>query len=270
VPRDADDLSHVHESLELSTGQRDRSIVRPGGTPLRSRVRLAAISTAALALLVAACNTVSGSGNVITREIDTTSFSHLEVSHGFVVKITVGSPERVIVRVDDNLVDSLDVGVSGDSLHIRLEPNTIVTDATLEADVTARSLTGLELSGGSRVTLADPIQATSLALTVSGGSLLSGSVEIDQGTLGVSGGSKARLSGSGDTVGVTASGGSNLEALELTIRTLKIEVSGASHAEVTVTDSLSAAASGASALRYAGSPDVTRSDASGASTIEQL
>jgi predicted small secreted protein len=234
------------------------------------RLRLAAVSTAALTLLGAACNTVSGSGNVVTRQIEATSFSRLEVSYAFGVRVTIGSPERVMVRVDDNLLDSLDVGVSGHTLHIGLEPDTIVTDATLEADVTVSALTGLEVSGASKVTLADPIRAHTLTLTVSGASQLTGAIEIDEGNLEVSGASKASLSGSGDALEVTESGASNLEALELTIRALMIEVSGASHAEITVTDSLSASASGASALRYAGSPTVTKSDASGVSTIEQL
>ena len=221
-------------------------------------------------LTLAACNTVSGSGNVVTRQIDAPSFSTLEVSDGFAVNLAIGSSQTVTVRVDDNLVDILDAGVSDDTLHIGLESRTEVTDATLEADVAIGSLASLEASGASTVTLVDPLDATSLAVRLSGASQVTGPIEIDEGSLELSGASRARLSGSATTLGVTERGASRFDAPELTIDELTIDVSGASTAEVAVTGSLSAVASGASMVHYAGSPMVARSDESGASTIEPI
>jgi hypothetical protein len=51
---------------------------------------------------------------------------------------------------------------------------------------------------------------------------------------------------------------------------LVIDLSGASSAAVTVTDVISAGVSGASHLRYAGSPRFTRKEISGASSITGL
>ncbi len=221
-------------------------------------------------MLDAACTAVSGSGNVVTRQIDTAAFSKLEVSDAFAVNVTVGSPEQVTVRVDDNLVDSLDVGVSGDTLHIGLVSGTHTIDATLHADVTVSTLSALDGSGASTITLTDPIEATTLAVALSGASRLIGAIEIEGGGLELSGASNTSLSGSAGTLEVTESGACHIDARELTIESLTIDLSGASNAEVTVTGSLSAVASGASALRYAGSPAVSRSDVSGASTIEPI
>jgi hypothetical protein len=86
----------------------------------------------------------------------------------------------------------------------------------------------------------------------------------------LSGASVADLSGSATTVDVAENGGSQLNAQELTIDALTIDVSGASLADVNVTCSLSASASGASTLRYAGSPTVERAEASGDSNIDPL
>jgi hypothetical protein len=193
-------------------------------------MRKPAITLLVVSLLLGACRTESGSGTVATRQIDVGSFSSLQVSHAFTVNVTVGSPEEVTVRVDDNLIDILDVGVSDGTLRIGLESGTEATDATLEADVSVPSLDALELSGASRAT----------------------------------------VSGSATSLDAAVSGASNLAARGLTIDELTIDVSGASSAEVTVTGTLSATASGASTLRYAGSPSVDESDASGASTIEPV
>ena len=234
-------------------------------------------AAAALVLVATACqmvsgsgNRVSGSGNVVTRAIQVTSFSKLEVTGSFTATVSVGNSESVSVRVDDNLVDSLDVGVSDDQLHIGLKPDTSVRNATLEADITVRSLESLEGSGATSIVLSDELAADTMTVTVSGASRVSGSIAIGSGSIELSGASNAVLSGSASTLDVTVSGASHLDTKELTIRQLSIDLSGASEADVTVTGSLSASASGASTLRYAGSPTIARSETSGASTIEPL
>jgi hypothetical protein len=231
----------------------------------------ASVVVMATVLMVgAACNSVSGSGNVVTRQIDVTPFTELEISNAFAVSITVGSSERAAVRVDDNLVDSLDIRVDGDTLHIGLQSRTDAIDATLEADVTVRSLSRLEGSGASTITFVDPIEATTLVVTLSGTSELAGPVRIGEGSLELSGASNVGLSGSATTLEITGSGASRVGTQQLTIEDLTIDLSGGSNAEVTVTGSLAAAASGGSTLRFAGSPTIARSDASDASTIEPL
>jgi len=230
-----------------------------------------------LVIVGTACNQVSGSGNVVTRQIDAGPFSELEVSHGFTVNVTVGSSEKITVRVDDNLIDLLDVAVSGDTLRVGLESGTNASDAsgtdasdaTLEADITVSSLTTLGSSGASTIRLVDPLGGT-LAVTLSGASQVTGPIQIEGGTLEMSGASRADLSGTATTFDATLSGASRLTATELSIGDLTIDLSGASNAEVTVTGSLSATASGASTLRYAGSPTVVRSEGSDASTIEPI
>jgi len=51
---------------------------------------------------------------------------------------------------------------------------------------------------------------------------------------------------------------------------LSIELTGASSATVTVSGTISAVASGASSLRYAGTPRFVRRDVSGGSSISAL
>ncbi len=221
-------------------------------------------------LLGAACNTERGSGTVVTRRIDVPSFSRLEVSDSFTVDVSVGDVEEVTVRVDDNLVGLLDIGVSDDTLRIGVESGTDVLDATMEAHVTVSSLDELRAAGASTVRLADPLAGDTLGVSISGSSRLTGAVDIDEGTIDLSGSSIAEPSGTARALEASVSGASQFDAPELTVADLTIELSGASLANVDVTGTLSAGASGASTLRYAGSPVVERSDVSGSSSIEPV
>jgi hypothetical protein len=210
---------------------------------------------------------VKGSGNVVARDIEVPSLSRLDVRNAFDVRVSVGSSEKLTIRVDDNLLDLLDVGVSGATLHIGLKPDTNVSDATLEADLTVQALDRMEASGASTIQLEDEIEADSLGVVLSGASELHGILKTSDGHLDLSGASRAEITGSATGLNVSASGASSVDGKGLTVGSLRIDLSGACSAEFTVTDSLSADASGASSLRYQGSPQITRQESSGASSI---
>jgi hypothetical protein len=157
-------------------------------------------------------DTVRGSGNVVARNVAVPSFSRLQVASAFEVTVSLGGQPSLTLHIDDNLDRHIDVGVDGDTLHIGLRRGTSVSDATLQAAVTAPSLARIQGSGSSRISLQD---------TLAGGDL-------------------------------------------------HLELSGASNAEVLVRRTISASLSGASSLRYLGSPTLTRQDTSGGSSIMRV
>jgi len=229
----------------------------------------ASLAIVALASVMACGRPITGSGNVVSRQIPVTSFSKLQVSYAFTVRVSFGEPSALTVRVDDNLVDDLDVGVSGDTLRIGLKGGLAVNRATLQADVTVSSLSAIEASGASTVTPDGPVTTSGFSLALSGASTFDGGVSLSDATVGLSGASHAVLSGSAKSITATVSGASQLEAGDLSLDALTIDLSGASHAAVNVTGTISASASGASNLTYSGSPTFTRRDVSGGSAITE-
>ncbi len=223
-----------------------------------------------LGSLAAGCNAVgiAGSGNVVSTPGPTAPFTEIHVSSAFQVSLALAHEQSVVIRVDDNIVDRLDVGVSDETLRIGLKPGVSVHDVTLEASVTATSLRSIGLSGASTLRLKNELTGETLSVNESGASRLFGSVKVSSSTLEISGASNATLAGSADQANVTASGAGVLTAGQLKVDDLTIDLSGASSATVYVTGTISAGASGASALRYTGNPTFTRKDVSGASTIQ--
>ena len=229
------------------------------------------------ALLTGCCGliprqtTITGSGNVVTQEEAFTGFDKVDVSHAFTVDISQGESFRVVVRVDDNLVEHLEVVKQGDTLKIGLEPTPFrnVRDATMEAEVTMPELTGLELSGASDVTITGFKSSKMLDVKLSGASSLRGDIEAGDARFDLSGASSVTLSGSAQDVTIDASGASVVDLADFPVADADVEASGASSATVNPSGSLDADASGASHVYYVGDPTLGKIDTSGASSVER-
>ena len=158
-----------------------------------------------------------GSGTVASAPIEVTPFRAIEASHHFTVRVAIGSPESATLRIDDNLLDAVDVGVRDGTLRVGLRPLTEVTHATLEIDVTAPALDRVMASGASQVRIEGRNEAERVDLTLSGSSELTADLDVGRGHLELSGTSTATLSGAAGTLEVTVSGASHLYADELSV-----------------------------------------------------
>jgi hypothetical protein len=188
-----------------------------------------AIFLSILVALTAACSQVtSGSGEIVSQEMDLTGFDQLDISQGFNVEVNQGDEFSVVVRIDDNIVEYLQVEKTGDTLKIRLEGNRIYDASTLQAEVTMPSLTGLEVSGGSVVT----------------------------------------VSGTGDEISIDASGGSDANLTSFSVVNANIGASGGSQVTINASGILNVDASGNSHVYYLGSPTMGQIETSSFSGVD--
>jgi Putative auto-transporter adhesin, head GIN domain len=234
---------------------------------------LRAMLACLMAVLAAGCTSldepaITGSGKIVASPVPVSSFSRLEVGGTFHVTATIGGTNSVTLHVDENLLDLVDVHVSGDTLHIGTKSGVNLHGANLSAEATALELTGVEVSGAAQVKLTGDTDAASLDLSASGVGQLTGTIGAQRARLELSGASHATLSGAVDALAMGASGASDLQGQDLRVRELMVELSGASSASVTVSGSISAEVSGASTLHYFGSPTFTKKDVSVGSSIE--
>jgi Putative auto-transporter adhesin, head GIN domain len=227
------------------------------------------------ALAVSGCGSLgpgrTPSGTTATKRIDAAGVTRLDVASGFDVRVSLGQPEVVTITYDDNLADLLDVGVDGRTLHIQLQPNSSIDHRpTLRAEVTMARLEELRSAGASTstVTVASKLPGASLRLLVSGSSRVADDLAVDRAEATVSGSSRLELTGTANALSAQGSGASNLGLADLHLRDLDIRLSGASGGSVNVTGTIAAQVSGASKLTYAGTPQFTKRDTSGGSSIQ--
>ncbi len=75
--------------------------------------------SAVFALLGAKAQDITGSGNVVTREVNVSGFSNINLNGIMSVVITQGSKESVKVETDDNLQDKIVVENKGNTLYVK-------------------------------------------------------------------------------------------------------------------------------------------------------
>ena len=192
-----------------------------------SKLRIPILFLAAALMVGCGVVFVSGSGNVVTQEEAITGFDRLDVSQGFQVVVRQGDTFSVVIRVDDNLVERLNVVKEGSTLKIGLDQIQSYQNVTLEAEVTMPELVGLDLSGGSRVT----------------------------------------ASGTGEDISIDASGGSGADLADFSVVNANVDASGGSQVTLNVSGTLNVDASGGSQVYYLGDPTLGTIDTSGGAQV---
>jgi hypothetical protein len=256
-----------------------------------------AFTCLALVLLLAvlfgahACaGTVTGSGEIVTWDMIYENFNRLEVSSAF--EVTVNHTDTYLVRIiiDKALNEYLDIDQRGDTLRIALKSNYAYLGTKQQAVVNLPDLRRLQLSGASQAVVngfsvshaldfvlsgasqldLGPIAAGDSSFSLSGASQASGAIEMDNGSFNLSGASLLDIQGSADDIAIDASGASSVNLSSLTVTTADVHLSGASNAIVNVSTRMDVNLSGASDLKYIGSPKLGKLNMSGGSTIGQV
>jgi len=248
--------------------------------------KLTVLLSCILALLVCGCGVigdlitaveeqidVTPSGDIVTREEDFSGFDEVDVSHAFKVNIEQGDEFSIVIRVDQSVLEYLQVEKRGDTLVIGLTTSLAFSfrdDLTMEADVTMPTLVGLELSGASRATITGFRSSESFQTEESGASTLTGDIQASSITIDASGASHVTLTGSAADAYAEASGASSVDLSDFPVADADVAASGASTITVDVSGRLDARASGASDVFYTGDPTLGDTRTSGASDIINL
>jgi len=209
-----------------------------GGAP-------ALLWAAVCGLLLAGCEggvgpgeRVWGSGSIVEREVVLTGFTGVQVGFGVHADITVGTPERVVLRGDDNLLALIQMKVVQGMLVADRDPrwaqNPPTPSEPIRLTVVTPRLTQLRVSGG--------------ALARASG------VDSPDFSLHASGGSEVGVSGQAGRLTLEASGGSAVDLREFVLNELELDASGGSRVHANVSGSVSGDLSGGAQLTCEGQP----------------
>lgn len=230
---------------------------------------LAAMTAALSACRATGVGVVTGSGAVTTQTYDFTGFDEIEIGNAFTATVTQGDAYSVVVRVDDNLVDKLVVTQEENRVAIGLQEGTIVSGATLEADVTLPRLSRVNAYGAGRVQLNSFETADVFFVDVFGAAELSGDVDAVDMELEARGAGRIYLAGTASNVQAKAAGAGVIDLTDLSAIDAQVEASGGSTVTVNIDGILDADADGASSVYYLGQPEMGTINVSGGSHVEQ-
>jgi hypothetical protein len=236
---------------------------------MSTRIITSLLALTLLLLLTSCFNAIIGSGPVVTKEGSVGQFTGLDVSHAFNVRITQSDQCRVQIKTNENLIPYLLLENDGGILRIGFRHGMHITNTTSEAIIEMPSVREIHFSGATNGELIGDWSMSSLRVDMSGASRLKGSVNIEDLKADLSGASSVSLQGSGARIDLSASGASGFEMRDFAAGDATIDMSGASHAFITVNGNLNCELSGASSVRYRGDPKLGSLNTSGASSVHR-
>lgn len=193
-------------------------------------------------------------------------FDRLDMGNAFDIRVRQGTNFSIKVRGDQTDVDDLMVRVKSSTLEIYYR-NTRSRRYAMFVDIIMPTLRGVSFSGASTSTV-DGFKEQDLDINLSGASRGDFQLESKYITYDLSGASILTLTGDAFQTDGIASGASTLNAFSFVTDEAYIDATGASRVRVNVLKYLKAKASGASNVRYRGSPKVDYST-SGGSVVEK-
>ena len=254
----------------------------------RFSVLRSAVLLSWLASLTLGCEIVPGSGEIVSETRPIPEVAAVSVCCGFEVDLKIGDVPRLVVTADDNLIDKIEVDVNDGLLEIGWGEESSFFDPTepvhleltlpelvhfegsggvrLWAEDLASERLSIELSGGSQARMSQ-VFVNELHVEENGGSQISFELISSQKTvIDSSGGSILEAAGLSLKLDASISGGGKLKAEDLITDYTHLDLSGGSHAELTVMQTLKGEASGGSVMVVHGDParDV---DSSGGSEV---
>ena len=219
-------------------------------------------------VILSGCETEDpGPMQEVEKQFPIVDFNRLEMGSAFDIQVEESNTYGIHVRGDRRNVDDLDVFKSGSTLVIRFNDlgnrnhKTFIT-------ITMPVLKAANFSGAS-VSFVNGFESDEeLDFYLSGASVCQLEAGYREVNVVLTGASTLHMHGLGDEIHAEVSGASVFNAFDFPVREINMDISGASSGKVTVTDELTAVATGASSILYRGNPTVI-ANVSGASSVRR-
>ena len=214
---------------------------------------------------------VAGNGNIITQERKVSSFNSVEASGSLKVHIRQDSSSSVKIETDQNLMEYVDVYVTGNTLVIKEKDGfNLAPSKTLIVHTSAPAYKMVDVSGAGDIISDNIISGGEpLELGVSGSGNINVQVALPKVSADVSGSGNVMLKGTSRDFEGSISGSGSIKAFELTTDVSTLKLSGSADAEITVNQKLDVRVSGSGDVRYKGNAAVSQS-ISGAGSVKKV
>lgn len=228
--------------------------------------------SAAIALLSTGCalNCINATGPVETRTVEVAPFTGIAVEGAAQVILEKADVQSITVTGQSQVIDLLETKVGGGVWKIRTS-KCWDSDTTLTVHIAMPSaLNSIAVSGSADVDAGTVFGTDGIELSTSG----SGSIRVTELNaksldLDISGSGEITVRGTCSELEGSISGSGDLHAVDLAANAAKLKISGSGNAAVKAISTLDASVSGSGVVRYSGKPDV-RSSVSGSGSVTPI
>ncbi|MFV0391002.1 MAG: head GIN domain-containing protein [Paludibacteraceae bacterium] len=238
--------------------------------------------------LVCAFPTFSQSDNtfeLITESRDLSAFDAIHVTGRFKIVLTDAPKQSVKVTVPDKFLETVETTVRNGELTIQMiEPsndkgsnvleglkakyNDYLIRQPIEIHVGVSNLKSIIAKGTSRIETTGSLNVSNLNVELNGASKARLKADIGNNlTVSLSEAAKLDIDGTAKNLDITANGAASYNGNTMLAKHVKVELNGASRAEVYADDSFDAVLNGATKVVCSGSPKSIKQQASRGSSI---
>jgi len=214
--------------------------------------------------------TIRGEGDVVKQELDIASFDGVSLGFHGDIFITQGSPQKVEVEAQQNIIDNIKREVRGGTWRVNFEDN-VKNAKPVKVYITMPKLKEASVSGSGNLTSTGKFTGVGhLSTAVSG----SGNVKLEvdaksvEGAISGSGG--IELKGGAESMDLAISGSGNIHAKDFEVGRIEIAISGSGNAKVFAIESLTAAISGSGDITYRGDIAKVKARVSGSGSVTEM
>ncbi len=216
-------------------------------------------------LMVMSCSldaqrkTVNGEGPMVKVDFDLDRFTEIALSMQAEVTITKGSPQRVTVEGQQNIIDIMSREVRGNTWGIGSKDGKwrMRNYQKLKVTITMAELNGLAISGSGNVRTTNSFSSNKdFELAISGSGDADLQLSVDDIEIAISGSGNAHLVGQGNNMEISISGSGDVKAEDMKVKTCEVSTAGSGRVEITVSESLEASLVGSGDVLYRGKPKV--------------
>lgn len=225
-----------------------------------------------LSIMLVSCvsnDILEPSGSFEKKSRTVLEFTKLEISDAIEVEITQADSCSLQLETYTNYHPYIYTEVSGSTLRIYTSSSVDLNGSKIKVYLTCKELSQIKASGATKTLFLNKIIGEQLNVFLSGASELKGEVNLKNLKLDISGASYINFAGSTTDLNIESSGASRTYLYSLIAENAVLDLSGASVAEVNTTKTLNVSASDASKVYYKGNPTISKSELTGASTLQK-
>ena len=214
---------------------------------------------------------IKGNGTIETKTFPQNNFNAISIAGGWTADIRYSETFSIQIETDENIFPDLDISVAGTTLNIGFKSGYSISPTQCKVSITMPALIKLQTVGSLTSTISSfNMPKDSMSIDIAGsGNITARDITVNTLKVDVSGSVDFSAAGKAENMIADISGSGDIKTTDFETEKADISISGSGSAKVWVTRHLKADISGSGSVRYKGNP-VIETKSSGMGNISPL
>ena len=214
---------------------------------------------------------IKGNGTIETKTFPQNNFNAISISGGWTADIRYSETFSIQIETDENVFPDLDISVAGTTLNIGFKSGYSISPTQCKVSITMPALIKLQTAGSLTAIISSFNMAKdSMSIDIAGsGNITARDITVNTLKVDVSGSADFSATGKAKNIIADVSGSGDIKTTDFETEKADISISGSGSAKVWVTRHLKADIGASGSVRYKGNP-VIETKSSGSGRISSL